>query len=105
MRRTCRFALLLLPLLAWPAAAATTTLEIAVAAGKSDRSGTPISATVTLPAVFHDAKVVTLKDANDKPLAVAQLTGPALLNEGPEKPESEKIEVRRELHFILPTLK
>src|SRR5436305_8203285 len=103
MRRTCRLALLLFPLLAsWPAAAATTTLEVAVSAGKSDRSGTPVRASVTLPAPFTAVKVVTLKDANDKPVAVAQLTGPALLDDGPEP---DRGEVRRELHFILPSLK
>jgi hypothetical protein len=102
MRRVCRIALLLLPLFACPVWAATTTLEIAVAAGKHDRSGTPVAASLTLPAAFADAKVVTLKDANDKPFAVAQLTGPALLAEGPEP---SKVEVRRELHFILNNLK
>ena len=39
MHRTCRLALLLFPLLSLPAAAATTTLDVTVAAGKHDRAG------------------------------------------------------------------
>jgi hypothetical protein len=102
MRRICCSALLLLPLFAGPAAAATTTLEIAVAAGKHDRSGAPVRQSLTLPAALADLKVVTFKDDGDKPFAVAQLTGPALLDDAPEPAKGE---VRRELHFILPALK
>src|SRR5258708_7150170 len=102
MRRICCRALFLLPLFAWPASAATTTLEITVAAGKRDRSGTPVRQSLTLPAAFADLKVVTLKDDSDKPFAVAQLTGPALLDDGPEPAKGE---IRRDLHFILPALK
>ena len=102
MRRICCRALLLLPLLALPASAATTTLNVTVAAGKYDRSGTPVRQSLTLPSAFADLKVVTLKDENGKPFAVAQLTEPGLLDEGPEPAKGE---VRRELHFILPNLK
>ena len=94
---------LLLPFLALPASAATTTLDVTVAAGKHDRAGTPVCQTVTLPAAFADVKVVTLKDDKDEPVAVAQLTEPALLDDAPEA--AAKGEVRRELHFILPPLK
>ncbi len=102
MRRICCRALLFLPLLALPASAATVTLDVTVAAGKHDRSGTPVQQSLTLPAAFADLKIVTLKDDKDKPVAVAQLTGPALLDDGPEPGKGE---VRRELHFILPKLK
>jgi len=105
MPRSCLRALALLPFLAWPAAAASTTLEVAVAAGKHDRSGAPVVQVVTLPVVFADLKVVTLKDERDKPYAVAQLTGPALLEADVEAPQGEKREVRRVLHFIVPALK
>src|ERR1700730_7849424 len=50
MRRICCRALLLLPLLSAPALAATTTLEVAVDAGKHDRTATPVSCALTLPA-------------------------------------------------------
>ncbi len=102
MRRICCCALLLLPLFALPASAATTTLNVTVAAGKYDRSGTPVSQSLTLPAAFADLKVVTLQDQSGKLSAVAQLTGPGLLDDGPEPAKGE---VRRELHFILPKLK
>jgi Methane oxygenase PmoA len=102
MRRICFRALLALPLLALPASAATTALEVTVAAGKHDRSGTPVRQAVTLPTAFADAKLVTLRDEKDKPFAVAQLTGPSLLDEGTEALPGG---VRRELHFILPPLK
>jgi len=95
-------ALLLLPLFAFPASAATTTLDVTVAAGKYDRTGTPVCHTLTLPAAFADAKIVALKDENGKPLAVGQLTGLGLLNDAAEAPKGE---VSRELHFILPSLK
>jgi Family of unknown function (DUF6807) len=102
MPRLCCRALILLPLFAFPASAATVTLDVTVTAGKHDRSSTPVRQSVIVPAAFADAKVVTLKDEKDKPFAIAQLTGPALLDEGPEPAKGE---VRRELHFILPPLK
>ena len=102
MPRICRRALLLFPLFALPASAATITLDVTVAAGKHDRSGTPVRQSLTLPAAFADLKVVTLKDDKGRPFAVAQLTGPGLLD---EEPEPAKDAVRHELHFILPNLK
>jgi Methane oxygenase PmoA len=102
MRRFCLRALLALPLLTLPASAATTTIEVTVAAGKHDRSGTPVRQSLLLYDAFADAKVVTLNNEKGLPFAVAQLTGPALLDEETEAPKGI---VRRELHFILPPLK
>ena len=59
-----------------PAPAATTTLNVTVAAGKYDRSGTPVSQSLTLPAAFADLKVVTLQDQSGKLSAVAPADRP-----------------------------
>ena len=101
MRRFTFGVLLLFPLLALPASAATTPLDFTVAAGKHDRVETPVTVSVLLPASLSKIKTITLKDDKGRSV-VAQLTKPALLA---KNIEASKSQVAREVHFILPSLK
>lgn len=80
-------------------AAATTTLELTVEAGKHDREHTPVSVPIQLPIAFKDATVASLSGAGAP--AMAQITAPNLLAKAPAVEGS----VARELNFVLPSLK
>jgi hypothetical protein len=100
--KTTAFGLTLLPcLLLTSASAATKTFDIQVAAGKYDRHDIPVCVPLALPADLAAAKTVTLLDPKQMRIA-SQLTAPSLL---PEPTEVLPGQVRRELHFILPSLK
>jgi hypothetical protein len=101
MRRFSCGALLLLPMLTLPSSAATTTLNLTIAAGKQDRVATPLSVSVLLPSTFAKIKTITLNNDKGRPV-VAQLTGPALLAKKTDAPDGQ---AAREVHFILPSLK
>jgi hypothetical protein len=92
----------LLPLL-FPAAtpAAPKTVEITVAAGKTDRVQTPVSVPLTLPDGLAKVQTATLFLPDGKVIS-GQLTAPGLLADDAPAKEGE---VRRELYFILPALK
>src|SRR5665213_2498457 len=95
MRRLSSIALFLFPMLALPSSAATTTLNLTVAADKHDRAETPVSVSVLLPSALAKIKTITLNDDKGRPV-VAQLTGPALLA---KKIDAPKGQTAREVHF------
>src|SRR5881275_232312 len=100
MRRLAWCAALLPLLLPAAAPAANKTLEITVAAGKTDRVQTPVSVPVMVPADLAKVPVATLRGPDGKGIP-GQLTALGLLADD----TPAKAEVRRELHFILPALK
>jgi hypothetical protein len=83
------------------AAAETRTLELKVHAGKHNREEVPVRVPLTLPAAQAKPRVVLLEGPDGLKLP-AQLTAPGLLTES--APEDGK-GTRRELHFIVPSLK
>ena len=88
-------------LLAVPATAAKTTIEITVDAGKFARANDPVTVQLTLPKEFDKVQTVALRAGKDAAEVVGQLTAPGIGFD--EKPPAEG-KVARELHFILPTL-
>jgi len=88
--------------LAAPAPAAERhTFSITVTAGKHARSQTPVSVPITLPAALAQVTTASLSGPNNAGF-MGQVTAPGLLAESTAAPEGR---VRRELHFILPSLK
>ncbi len=83
-----------------PVAAAETELCVTVEAGQHDRTDTPATVTLQLPADVAGARSVTLTCPAGKQFP-GQLTAPGLLNPAVAKPGS----IVRELHFIVPSLK
>src|SRR5262249_10628086 len=101
MRRIAWCAALLPLLLPAAAPAANKTLELTVSAGKTDRVQTPVSVPLTLPNALAKVPLATLTLPDGK-VILGQLTAPGLLADDTPAKDGE---VRRELHFILPSLK
>jgi hypothetical protein len=102
MKRTAFWSAALAVVWLGSARAASTTLELTVSAGKLDRRQVPVSVLLTLPAEMARAKSAVVRDPSGKRLP-AQLTAPGLLS--PSAGEGgNKETVRREVHFVLPSL-
>src|SRR5262245_59315898 len=101
MSRIAAFSLLLL--LPGLAAAATQPFTVTVAAGKHDRANEPVCVLVTLSEPLAQAQSVELRDADGRPVP-AQLTGLGLVHSAAPAP-APGAAARREVHFILPSLK
>lgn len=95
-----RIATLCLLLATAAAGAAEKTFEIAVSAGKHDRSNVPVCVPIALPAELTTGSVV-LTDPSGKSI-VGQVTAPSLLA---KEAETRKGEAGCEIHFLLPSLK
>ncbi|MBY0527049.1 MAG: PmoA family protein [Gemmataceae bacterium] len=88
-------------LLAAPVAAESKTYPLAVAAGDTDRTNTPVKVLLWVPPELAKAENVLIEDAAGKKWP-GQLTPPGLLV---HVPRANTTDEPRELHFILPSLK
>jgi hypothetical protein len=75
--------------------------EITIAAGKTDRTNTPVCVPLSLPKDLARLELALLESPDGKQF-LAQLTGPGLLTESIAPAKGEE---RRDLHLILSSLK
>src|SRR5437016_5552388 len=101
MRPCILIVALLAVLLPAGARAAGKEFEVTVAAGKADRTNRPVCVTLSLSKDLAKNEWAVLR-APDGKVLFGQFTAPGLLTESIQGGEGQ---VRRDLHFILPSLK
>jgi hypothetical protein len=101
MRRCILIAALSALLLPAGARAAGKEFDVTVAAGKTDRTNTPVCMPLSVTKDLAKNEWATLRTPDGK-VIYGQLTAPGLTT---ESIKGEKGELRRDLHFLLPSLK